>query len=69
MEQRLEEETTNAGAPPRGEQVPPLEEDANMEQAPDNSPPLTNGDIRVAFIQLAQAYIVQSQAMTAQTDR
>ena len=30
----LEEGIINAGAPPRGEQVPPLEEHANMEQAP-----------------------------------
>ena len=31
---RLEEEISNAGAPPRGEQVPPLEGDANVDQAP-----------------------------------
>ena len=31
---RLEEEISNAGPPPYGEQVPPLSEDANVEQAP-----------------------------------
>ena len=50
VEQRLEKETTNVGAPLRGEQVPPLEEDANMEQAPVSHPPLTDGDIRVSLI-------------------
>ena len=39
---RLEEEISNAGAPSRGEQVPPLEEDSDVEQALANPPPLTD---------------------------
>ena len=38
----LEEEISNAGAPPHGEQVPPPEEDANVDQASVNYPPLTD---------------------------
>ena len=48
---RLEEEIANTGAPPHGYQFPPLEEDANMEQAPVNTPPLMDGDISVFLIQ------------------
>ena len=33
---RLEEEISNVVPPPYGEQVPPLEEDANVEHAPAN---------------------------------
>lgn len=65
---RLEEEIANAGAPPYGEQVTPLEEDFNMEQASVNHPPWTDGDISAALIQLAQAATVQAQAMTAQAN-
>ena len=50
---RLEEEIANAEAPPRGEQVPPHEEEANIDQAPVNPPPLTDGDIRAALFQLS----------------
>ena len=56
----LVEEISNAGAPPRGEKVPLLEEDANVDQAPVNPPPLTDGDIRASLIQLAQAATVQA---------
>ena len=52
---RLEEKIANVGAPPRGKQVPPLVEDANVDQAPVNPPPLMDGDIRASLIQLAQA--------------
>ena len=47
---RLEEEIVNARAPCRGDQVPPLEEDANIEQAPVNPSLLTDGDIRDSLI-------------------
>ena len=57
---RLEEEIANAGAPPRGDQVPPLKEDANVDQALVNPPPLTDGDIRASLIQLAESSIVQA---------
>ena len=66
---RLEEKIANVGAPPRGKQVPPLVEDANVDQAPVNPPPLTDGDIRVALIKLAQASTIQAQATTAQANR
>ena len=36
--QRLEEEISNVGVPARGDQVPPLEEDANDDKAPINLP-------------------------------
>ena len=65
---KLEEEIANAGAPHRGEQVPPFEEDTNVDQALVNPPPLTNGDIRAALIQLAQAATFQAQAMTAKVN-
>ena len=57
------------GAPPHGEQVPPLDKDANMEQAPANPPPLKGGDISVALIQLAQVATIQAQAVTAQANQ
>ena len=60
---RLEEEISNVEAPLYGDQVSPLEEDANMEQAPVNPPPLTDGDIRASLIQLNQDSTVQEQAM------
>ena len=53
---RLEKEISNVGASPCSEQVPPLEEDTNVDQAPVNPPPLTDGYIRVDLIQLAQAF-------------
>ena len=39
---RLDKEISNGGAPPRGNQVPPLEEVANDDQAPVNLPSLTD---------------------------
>ena len=65
----LEEEISNEGAPPCDEKVAPLEEDANMEQAPVNPPPLMDGDIRDSLIQLAQLATVKAQAMMAQANR
>ena len=65
----LEEEIANAGAPSRGEQVPPLEEDVNVYQAPVNPPPLMDEDIRAPLIQLAKAATVQAQDMTSQANR
>nr|XP_004250674.1 uncharacterized protein LOC101247491 [Solanum lycopersicum] len=52
--QRLEEEITNVGVPPRGDQVPPLDKDVNDDQAPVNLPPLKDSDIRVALFQMSQ---------------
>ena len=69
MARRLEEEFFNVGARHCGEQVPPLEEDANMVQASANPPPLTDENIRETLIQLVQAATVHAQAMMAQTNR
>lgn len=49
--------------------MPPLDKDANIEQAPANPPPLTGGDISVALIQLAQVATIQAQVITAQANR
>ena len=57
---RLEEEVAYAGAPPHDEQVPPLKENANVDQAPANPPPMTTQ---------ALAETLQAQAMKAQADR
>ena len=74
--QRVEEEITNAGAPPHGEQVPPLEENANVDQALANTPPMTEVDMRAILDQMvqdmttqAQAAMVEAQAMTTQANR
>ena len=53
--QRLEEEIAYAAFPPRGNQDPHLEEIANDDQAPANPLGLSYGDIRAAFLQVAQA--------------
>ena len=37
---RFEKEISNAGVPHRGDQVPPLEEDASYDQGLVNPPPL-----------------------------
>ena len=74
--QRLEEEVANAGAPPHNEEVPPYEEDANVEQAPANPPPMTKAEMRSILAQMdqsmttqAQAAKVQAQAVTAQANQ
>ncbi|TMW93528.1 hypothetical protein EJD97_011534 [Solanum chilense] len=64
---RLDEEIANAGVSPQGNQVPPLEEGANDDQDPVNPPPLKDGDIRDAFLQMAQDITTQAQAVTTQT--
>ena len=57
---RVEQEITNVGVPPSGDQVPPLEEDVNDDQAPENPPPLTNENIWAALLQMSQAMMSQS---------
>ena len=49
----LDEDIANAGAPPRGNQVPPLEKVTNDDQALVNRPPMEDGDTRYAFLQMA----------------
>ena len=61
---RLEEEVSNAEAPPHGDQVPPLEEDANVEQAPANPPPMMETEMRDIISQIDQAINTQSQDTT-----
>ena len=63
---RLKDEIANAGAPPRGDQVPQLDEGSDIDQAPVNPPPLTNENIRTALLQMAQAITTQAQAATTQ---
>ena len=58
--QRLDEEIANAGIPPRGNQVPPLEEVANDDKALVNHPPLIDGDIKAAYLQMAHAFTTQA---------
>ena len=65
----LEEEVGNVGALPHGEQVPPLEENANVNQAPANPPPMMEAEIRDILAQKAQGMTTQAQAMTAQANR
>ena len=42
---KIEEDISNVGVPPRGDQVPPLEKVANDDQAPVNAPPFTDENI------------------------
>ena len=63
-DQRLGEEIFNAGASPRVEKVPSLEEDANVEQASVNPPPLRNENIRTALLQMSQSITSQAQPST-----
>ena len=74
--QRLDENISNAGNPPRGNQVPPLKEDVNNDQAPVNPSRFMDGYIRASLFQMAQAITIQAkatttqaQAMTAQANR
>ena len=63
---RFEEQIDDARAPPHGEKVPPLEEDANVEQATISPPPLTDEYIRTALLQIAQGITTQEQVVTPQ---
>lgn len=57
---RLEEEITYGGDTLHGEQVPPLIEDANVEQASTNPSPFMDENIRSALLQLEQAITTQA---------
>ena len=63
---RLDKKISNGGVPPWDNQVPPLEEISNDDQALVNPPPLTDGDLREAFLQMDQDITTQSQAVTTQ---
>ena len=56
----LEEEVANAGAPPHDEKVPPLEENANVDQAPANPPPMMEAEMRAILDQMAQDMTTQA---------
>ena len=64
---RLDEDIANVGVPRRGNHVPDLEEFENDDQASTNLPALTHGDIRDAFLKMAQDITTQEQAVTTQT--
>ena len=64
--QKHEEKVANAGAPPHGEQVPPLDEVANVEQAPANPPSMTEAEMRDILAQMAQSMTTQAQDTTVQ---
>ena len=64
--QRLEEEITNVGVPPRGDQVPPLDKDVNDDQAPVDHPRLTDDALRDDRFRMAQEITIQEQAATTQ---
>ena len=55
------------GFPPRCNQYPPLEEDANDDQGSANPPSLSDWDIREAFLEMSQAITTQAQAGNIQT--
>ena len=55
MARILEEEIANAWVPPRGDQVPSLEEDVNDDQASMNSLSLMDENIRAALFQMTEA--------------
>ena len=57
---RLDEQIDNAGVPPHGNQDPPLEEVANDDKALVNHPPLIDGDIKAAYLQMAHAFTTQA---------
>ena len=72
---RFEEEISNAGDPPHGDQVPPLEKGENDDQAPVNPSPLTDENIRATLLQMSQALTTeqianaQAQPMKAQANQ
>ena len=63
--QSIEEEISNAGAAPHGDEVPTLEEGENADQAPVNPPPVMDENIRVVVLQLDKDITTQTQAATA----
>ena len=63
---RLEEEVANAKDPPHDEQVPLLEENSNVDQAPAIPPPMPEAEMRAILPQMNQSMTTQAQAMTVQ---
>ncbi|XP_015087016.1 uncharacterized protein LOC107030146 [Solanum pennellii] len=61
---RVDEEFANSGIPPRGNQLPPLDEISNDDQDQVNPPLFTDAEIRANVLQLAQDITTQAQAVT-----
>ena len=59
-------EVTIAEAPPCDEQVPPLEENANVDQTPTKAPSMMEADMRAILSQMSQAMTTQAQDATVQ---
>ncbi|XP_069145627.1 uncharacterized protein [Solanum lycopersicum] len=53
MQEKYPHLFTDSGAPPRGDQVPPLEEGVTDDQALVNRPPLTDENLRVALFHMS----------------
>ena len=53
-------------APPHDDQVPPLGENSNVDQAPANPPTMTEVEMRNIISQMAQSMTTQAQAATVQ---
>ena len=51
---RLQEEVAKAGAPPHDEKLPPLEENANVDQSAAKPQPMTEADMREILDQMSQ---------------
>ena len=47
---RLEAKVSNVGDPPHDDKVPPLEENANVDQAPTYPPPMTEAEMRLFLL-------------------
>ena len=63
----VEEGIANMGAPLRGDQVAPFDEDMIDNQALVNPSLLTDGDIRDAFLHMAQYITTTAQSNTTQS--
>ena len=61
---RLKGEVTNAGSFPHDEQVPPVEENSNVDQAPANPPRMAEAEMRDILDQMAKAMTTHTQAAT-----
>ena len=64
MTWKNEEEIANAGVPPRGDKVPPLEKDLNDDKSTANPPALNDENIRSALLQIAQSITTNAQGAT-----
>ncbi len=61
-DRRLEEEVAYVGDLPHDEQVPPLEDNANVDQVLAYPPPMTEAEMTAIHVQMSKAMTTQSQA-------